>query len=80
MIIGLLCDVSYETIVLDYALSELYLHPDNYDKDVYTKMNEIAITFIRRFCGRYDSAKSYLEMIGITLTQLTKIKKKLEMM
>lgn len=80
MIFGLLYDVSYETLILDYALSELYLHLENYDKDAYKKMNDIAITFIRRFCGKYESAKSYLEMVGITPTQLTKIQKKLEMM
>lgn len=80
MIIGMLCNVPYETLILDYALSELYLHPDNYDKDAFNKMNDIAITFIRSFCSRYVSAESYLELVGITPIQFTKIQKKLEMM
>ena len=80
MIMGLLCDIPYEMVIRDYALSELYLHPEDYDSDAYKKMNEIAKTFIRRFCDKYDSAKSYIEMVGVKLTQVKKIQKKLEMM
>lgn len=79
MLIGLLCDVPYEIVIRDYSLSELYLHPEDYDKAVYKKMNEIANTFIQRFCDKYNSAKSYIEMVGIKPKQISKIQEKLEM-
>lgn len=73
IILNLLANKTREEIIMDYAVSDLFLDTDQYQNQIYEYSSEVPLGFISMFLGKYQSADNYLKLIGVKENNIKRI-------
>lgn len=72
-ILNLLVDKPRENMVMDYVVSNLFLHASQYEDQIYEYSSDVPLGFISAFLEKYKSAYDYLRLIGVSERRIKRI-------